>query len=255
MADRQQTYRERPGAGQTAERSAKPGTPTDRRQTGRPSDEQSGQSGGARNIRVRSGVRLGAGSMPHSRRRKQPNYRLMLCIAVLVSAALALLFFALFLGQRGKVKDLEENVAKLTQSNESLSQEKNMLTQQNQVLSAGIMDALPDPTTANTESLSELIPQLTDAVYVVHSVSSSEHQYIKVPEGYLQDQLIVYRDAGGYAATTGDPPACSYYVLYSDRVIGLAEGDKGYISTERATTGDATTLPAGFYQFVNSFFN
>ena len=72
----------------------------------------------------------------------------------------------------------------------------------------------------------------------------------------MQDKLGEYRDdASGYAASTGDAPICQYYVLFTDRVIGLAEGDTGFVSTDRSATGSTSTIPSGFYDFVASFFN
>ena len=96
---------------------------------------------------------------------------------------------------------------------------------------------------------------LNDGVYVVQS-TGSQLRYISVPKGYLQDKLGEYRDdASGYAASTGDAPICQYYVLFTDRVIGLAEGDTGFVSTDRSATGSTSTIPSGFYDFVASFFN
>ena len=96
---------------------------------------------------------------------------------------------------------------------------------------------------------------LNDGVYVVQS-TGSQLRYISVQKGYLQDKLGEYRDdASGYAASTGDAPICQYYVLFTDRVIGLAEGDTGFVSTDRSATGSTSTIPSGFYDFVASFFN
>ena len=69
------------------------------------------------------------------------------------------------------------------------------------------------------------------------------------------DKLNAYRDdASGYTAAEGDAPTCSYWVLFSDRVIGLAEGGSGFVSTDRTATGSATAVPSGFYDFVVSLF-
>ena len=54
--------------------------------------------------------------------------------------------------------------------------------------------------------------------------------------------------------TQGDAPICTYYVLFTDRVIGLAEGNVGFVSMDRAATGSTTTTPDGFYDFVASVF-
>lgn len=43
-------------------------------------------------------------------------------------------------------------------------------------------------------------------------------------------------------------------MLFTDRVIGLAEGNVGFVSMDRAATGSTTTTPDGFYDFVASFF-
>ena len=76
-----------------------------------------------------------------------------------------------------------------------------------------------------------------------------------MPSGYLQDRLAAYRDdSASYAAAEGDAPACTYYVLFSDRVIGLAQGNTGFVSMDRAATGSATSTPAGMYDFVAAMF-
>lgn len=182
------------------------------------------------------------------------NYRMMLCIAVLVFFLLALLFFILFLSRGGKISDLNKQIETLNGEKTTLSDQVNSLTQENQTLLSGLTAALPDPTTAQTDSLPDLIPQLTEGVYVVHS-TGSQYQYLSIPAGYLQDKLAAYRDdAAGYTVVEGDAPTCTYWVLFSDRVIGLAEGDQGFVSMDRAATGSATTVPSGMYAFVASFF-
>lgn len=182
------------------------------------------------------------------------NYRMMLCIAVLVFFLLALLFFILFLSRGGKISDLNKQIETLNGEKTTLSDQVNSLTQENQTLLSGLTDALPDPTTAQTDSLPDLIPQLTEGVYVVHS-TGSQYQYLSIPAGYLQDKLAAYRDdTAGYTVVEGDAPTCTYWVLFSDRVIGLAEGDQGFVSMDRAATGSATTVPSGMYAFVASFF-
>ena len=182
------------------------------------------------------------------------NYRMLLCIAVLVFFLLALLFFILFLSRGGKIDELNKQVETLNGEKASLSEQVNTLTQDNQTMLAGLTAALPDPTTAQTDDLTALIPQLTEGVYVVRS-TGSQYQYLSVPTGYLQDKLTAYRDnAEGYSVVEGDAPACTCWVLFPDRVIGLAEGDKGFVSMDRAATGSATTVPSGMYAFVASFF-
>lgn len=182
------------------------------------------------------------------------NYRMGLCIAVLVCFLLAVLFFSLFLSRGGKIKELNTQIETLTTEKDSLATQITALTQENQTLLTGLTAALPDPTTAQTDSLPDLIPQLNDGVYVVRS-TGSQYQYLNVPSGYLQDKLASYRDdAAGYTVLEGDAPACTYWVLFTDRVIGLAEGDKGFVSMDRAATGSATTVPGGMYAFVATFF-
>ena len=182
------------------------------------------------------------------------NYRMLLCIAVLVFFLLALLFFILFLSRGGKIDELNKQVETLNGEKTSLSEQVNTLTQDNQTMLAGLTAALPDPTTAQTDDLTALIPQLTEGVYVVRS-TGTQYQYLSVPTGYLQDKLTAYRDnAEGYSVVEGDVPACTCWVLFPDRVIGLAEGDKGFVSMDRAATGSATTVPSGMYAFVASFF-
>ncbi len=182
------------------------------------------------------------------------NYRMLLCIAVLVFFLLALLFFILFLSRGGKIDELNKQVETLNGEKASLSEQVNTLTQDNQTMLAGLTAALPDPTTAQTDDLTALIPQLTEGVYVVRS-TGTQYQYLSVPTGYLQDKLTAYRDnAEGYSVVEGDAPACTCWVLFPDRVIGLAEGDKGFVSMDRAATGSATTVPSGMYAFVASFF-
>ena len=39
-----------------------------------------------------------------------------------------------------------------------------------------------------------------------------------------------------------------------DRVIGLAQGNTGFVSMDRAATGSATSTPAGMYDFVAAMF-
>lgn len=182
------------------------------------------------------------------------NYRLLLCIAVLVFFVLALLFFILFLSRGGKISELNKQIETLNGEKTSLSEQVNSLTQENQTLLSGLTASLPDPTTAQTDSLPDLISQLTDGVYVVRS-TGSQYQYLSIPAGYLQDKLAAYRDnAEGYSVVEGNAPTCTYWVLFTDRVIGLAEGDQGFVSMDRAATGSASTVPSGMYAFVASFF-
>ena len=182
------------------------------------------------------------------------NYRLLLCIAVLVCLVLALLFFILFMVRGGTINDLNGQVDTLNKEKETLTAQVNTLTQDNQNMLASLTASLDDPTTAQTTSIADLIPQLTEGVYVVYN-TGSQLQYLSVPSGYLQDRLAAYRDdSASYAAAEGDAPACTYYVLFSDRVIGLAQGNTGFVSMDRAATGSATSIPAGLYVFVAAMF-
>ncbi len=187
-----------------------------------------------------------------SRRRKQQNYRMMLCAAVLGASLMAVLFLGLFVWQHGKAKGLKEQVDNLTMEKTTLTNQLSALSQEAETLRKSLMDSLPEPKTAQTDSLPELIPQLTDALYVIHVGDGFD--YIKVPEGYFTDTLNTYKDAQGYASTGGSSPTCPYLVLYPDRVIGLADGDVGYVSNERTSVGTASSLPVGFTAFVASFF-
>ncbi len=187
-----------------------------------------------------------------NRRRKRQNYRMMLCAAVLGASLMAVLFLGLFVWQHGKAKGLKEQVDNLTMEKTTLTKQLSDLSQETETLRKSVIDSLPEPKTAQTDSLPELIPQLTDALYVVHVGDGFD--YIKVPEGYLTDTLNTYKDAQGYTSTGGSSPSCPYLVLYADRVIGLAEGDVGFVSTERTSVGTASTLPVGFTAVVASFF-
>lgn len=188
---------------------------------------------------------------PHA---KQPNYRLLLCIGLLVCLVLDILFFVLFLSQCSRAGGLEDEVKKLTEANQALTSQNTMLQQQSDAALTTAVAALPDPTTAQTTNLPDLIPQLTDAVYVVRTTGAG-YQYLKIAEGAVLDKLNAYRDdASGYTAAEGDAPTCSCWVLFSDRVIGLAEGGSGFVSTDRTATGSATAVPSGFYDFVVSLF-
>ena len=188
---------------------------------------------------------------PHA---KQPNYRLLLCIGLLVCLVLDILFFVLFLSQCSRAGGLEDEVKKLTEANQALTSQNTMLQQQSDAALTTAVAALPDPTTAQTTNLPDLIPQLTDAVYVVRT-TGERYQYLKNAEGAVLDKLNAYRDdASGYTAAEGDAPTCSYWVLFSDRVIGLTDGGNGFVSTDRTATGSATTVPSGFYDFVVSLF-
>ncbi len=189
---------------------------------------------------------------PGPRRKKRRNYRLMLCAALLAAAILDVLFLSLFLNQHEQARELKKQVDDLTKEKTTLTNQLSVLSQETANLERGIISTLPDPTTALTDTLPDLIPQLTDGIYVIHA--GEGYDYIKVPDGYLSDKLNTFRDAQGYNATNGSAPTCPYLVLYPDRVIGLSEGDTGFVSTDRTATGAASSLPAGFTDFVASFF-
>ena len=195
--------------------------------------------------------------MSQSRRRrpKQPNYRLMLFGGLVVCLVLDILFFALLMNQCGRADDLEAEVKRLNEANQTLTSQNTMLQQESDAALTNAVAALPEPTTAQTDNLPDLIPQLTDAVYVVRTTGEGGYQYLAVPAGVVLDELNTYRDnAAGYTAAEGDAPVCSYWVLFSDRVIGLSEGGTGFVSTERSAVGSATNVPSGFYDFVASLF-
>lgn len=207
-------------------------------------------------IRMASGRPMRGMKKQHPAGRKGgPNYRAALCGAVLAFFVIALLFFVLFMSRGGKIKELNSQIDTLGQDKQSLSAQITSLQQQIDTLTASMTSALPDATVADTNTIADLIPQLADgSTYVVQS-SASQLRYIKVPEGYLSDKLGEYRDnSSAYAAAQGDAPICTYYVLFTDRVIGLAEGNVGFVSMDRAATGSTTTTPDGFYDFVASFF-
>ena len=210
----------------------------------------------------RPGIRMASGRPMRGMKKQRPagrkggpNYRAALCGAVLAFFVIALLFFVLFMSRGGKIKELNSQIDTLGQDKQSLSAQITSLQQQVDTLTASMTSALPDATVADTNTIADLIPQLADgSIYVVQS-SASQLRYIKVPEGYLSDKLGEYRDnSSAYAAAQGDAPICTYYVLFTDRVIGLAEGNVGFVSMDRAATGSTTTTPDGFYDFVASFF-
>ena len=214
--------------------------------------ERAGRGGQNSQIRRRPPVRAAGGKAPG--KPFKLNYRLLLCIAVLVCLVLALLFFILFMVRGGTINDLNGQVDTLNKEKETLTAQVNTLTQDNQNMLASLTASLDDPTTAQTTSIADLIPQLTEGVYVVYN-TGSQLQYLSVPSGYLQDRFAAYRDdSASYAAAEGDAPACTYYVLFSDRVIGLAQGNTGFVSMDRAATGSATSTPAGMYDFVAAMF-
>ena len=125
---------------------------------------------------------------PHA---KQPNYRLLLCIGLLVCLVLDILFFVLFLSQCSRAGGLEDEVKKLTEANQALTSQNTMLQQQSDAALTTAVAALPDPTTAQTTNLPDLIPQLTDAVYVVRTTGEG-YQYLKIAEGAVLDLSLIH---------------------------------------------------------------
>ena len=231
------------------------GSDRSERSSSRDRSERPARTGRRQPVRpVRSGMRMGKGK-PMRRASVKLNYRMVLCIAVLVLLLLTIIFGGLFKSRGSKIADLNSQIETLSKDKDNLSAQIGALTQENQILQSSITATLPAAKTAETNSIVDLIPMLNDGVYVVQS-TGSQLRYISVPKGYLQDKLGEYRDdASGYAASTGDAPICQYYVLFTDRVIGLAEGDTGFVSTDRSATGSTSTIPSGFYDFVASFFN
>ena len=215
--------------------------------------ERAGRGGQNSQIRRRPPVRAAGGKAPG--KPFKLNYRLLLCIAVLVCLVLALLFFILFMVRGGTINDLNEQITTLTQEKDTLSAQVTSLTQENQTMLTSLAGSLDTPTVAETTDLATLIPQLTEGVYVVYN-NGSQLQYLSVPSGYLQDRLAAYRDdsASFVAAADATTPACTYYVLFPDRVIGLAQGNTGFVSMDRSATGAATSTPAGMYDLVAAMF-
>ncbi len=186
-------------------------------------------------------------------KKKRLNYRMMLLYALFGAGLIALLFFALFMNQRGKNKDLTKQVDDLTTQNNTLNDQINALSEEAEGLRQGIMSTLPDAKNSDEDDLQDLISQLTDGSYVIKA--GSGYDYIKVPSGYFTDKLNSYKNADGYTAIEGSAPTCSYYVVYPDRVVGLSEGDKGFVSNDRKATGTGSNLPSGFTSFVTSMFS
>lgn len=182
------------------------------------------------------------------------NYRLMLCVGLLACFVLDILFLVLLLSQCGRAGKLQDEIDQLKETNQTLVSQNELLQQQSTTALDAAVAALPDPTTAQTDNLPDLIPQLTDGVYVVRTTGES-YQYLKIPDGEVLNQLNTYRnDASAYVISDGDAPSCSYWVLFSDCVIGLAQDGTGFISSDRSASGSATSVPNGFYDFVVTLF-
>ena len=141
---------------------------------------------------VRSGMRMGKGK-PMRRASVKLNYRMVLCIAVLVLLLLTIIFGGLFKSRGSKIADLNSQIETLNKDKDNLSAQIGALTQENQTLQSSITATLPAAKTAETNSIVDLIPMLNDGVYVVQS-TGSQLRYISVPKGYLQDKLGEYRD-------------------------------------------------------------
>ena len=72
-----------------------------------------------------------------------------------------------------------------------------------------------------------------------------------------RDRQAVGRSLEALTAFRAAPTVLREHELdqpFTDRVIGLAEGNVGFVSMDRAATGSTTTTPDGFYDFVASFF-
>ena len=81
--------------------------------------ERAGRGGQNSQIRRRSPVRAAGGKAPG--KPFKLNYRLLLCIAVLVCLVLALLFFILFMVRGGTINDLNGQVDTLNKEKETLT--------------------------------------------------------------------------------------------------------------------------------------
>lgn len=192
--------------------------------------------------------------MNETRRRptKRTNYRLILSIGLAACLVLDILFLSLFVRQCQRAGKLEDEVKKLNDANKTLVSQNTMLQQQSASTLTNAVAGLPDPTTAQTDNLPDLIPQLTGSVYVVRTTDNG-YQYLKIPAGVVEEKLNAFRDdAAAYTDLEGDAPTSTHWVLYADRVIGLAEEGKGMVSSNRTAEGKATALPSGFFDFVTS---
>ncbi len=185
--------------------------------------------------------------------KKRRNYRMMLLYVIFGMVICALVFFLLFINQKSKNKDLTEQVDKLTTENNTLTDQLSTLSAEADGLRQSIMSSLPDPKSYDDDDLQDLISQLTDGIYIIKE--GSGYNYIKVPSGYFTDKLNSFKSADGYTSINGNAPVCSYFVVYPDRVVGLSEGDMGFVSTDRKATGDGSSLPTGFTAFVTSMFS
>lgn len=183
----------------------------------------------------------------------KPNYRLLLCIALLVCFLLAVLFFGLFLRRGGTIKELETQVATLTERNKTLEFELTSLQSASEAALTAAVAQLPEPTTAQTDTLPDLIPQLT-GTYVVRSTGSG-YQYLQIPDGAVKDQLNAYRSALTESPEAG-AATCDMWVLYDDAVVGLMSsgGAAGFYSADRTAQGTGSVLPDGFAAFVATLF-
>ena len=125
-------------------------------------------------------MRMGKGK-PMRRASVKLNYRMVLCIAVLVLLLLTIIFGGLFKSRGSKIADLNSQIETLNKDKDNLSAQIGALTQENQTLQSSITATLPAAKTAETNSIVDLIPMLNDGVYVVQS-TGSQLRYISVPK-------------------------------------------------------------------------
>ena len=86
---------------------------------------------------VRSGMRMGKGK-PMRRASVKLNYRMVLCIAVLVLLLLTIIFGGLFKSRGSKIADLNSQIETLNKDKDNLSAQIGALTQENQTLQSSI---------------------------------------------------------------------------------------------------------------------
>ena len=89
---------------------------------------------------VRSGMRMGKGK-PMRRASVKLNYRMVLCIAVLVLLLLTIIFGGLFKSRGSKIADLNSQIETLNKDKDNLSAQIGALTQENQTLQSSILAA------------------------------------------------------------------------------------------------------------------
>lgn len=197
-----------------------------------------------------------SGTRRARRKPQKVNYRMML---LLIAAFFFLLSFILMIVtfSRGKkIKMLTTEIETLTASSATLMDDKARLQQELDGLYQAAISALPSPTNAQTPALSDLIPQLTDSIYLIRGTEGA-YQYLKIPNGILYNRLISFRDSPDYLANAAESAtAWDLWVVYENAVIGMTAGgaDHGFVSYERSVSGAEYNLPAGFNAFASSLF-